>query len=217
MILLVIVLQICLKKKKVKNFNKYITYSSRLFLKHLLRIWKDHSAEWSTKNKAHTNRYKSLNVELCLQKQKVWSLLLLLLIFLSVLSFSRTMANLYRDAYWSQKDLDSHISEAQKQATKCKMGCFSMDRMKYYNKQLCQRKEEGYRTSFIDLWGLMIEYLLNDGVWYIFYLESCFYLLFLFLLNREKICLPVQRRVKFSMSTNAQTFLLSIINQSVCQ
>ncbi|XP_054682495.1 uncharacterized protein LOC129206741 [Grus americana] len=74
-----------------------------------------------------------------------------------------TMANLYRDAYWSQKDLDSHIGEAQKQATKCKMGCFSMDRMKYYNKQLCQRKEEGYRTSFIDLWGLMIEYLLNDG------------------------------------------------------
>uniref|UniRef100_A0A8C8ATB1 PLA2c domain-containing protein n=1 Tax=Otus sunia TaxID=257818 RepID=A0A8C8ATB1_9STRI len=74
-----------------------------------------------------------------------------------------TMANLYRDAYWSQKDLDSHIGEAQKQATKCKMGCFSMDRMKYYDKQLCQRKEEGYRTSFIDLWGLMIEYLLNDG------------------------------------------------------
>uniref|UniRef100_A0A8C0BA46 PLA2c domain-containing protein n=1 Tax=Buteo japonicus TaxID=224669 RepID=A0A8C0BA46_9AVES len=74
-----------------------------------------------------------------------------------------TMANLYRDAYWSQKDLDSHIGEARKQATKCKMGCFSMDRMKYYNKQLCQRKEEGYRTSFIDLWGLMIEYLLNDG------------------------------------------------------
>lgn len=83
------------------------------------------------------------------------------------------MANLYRDAYWSQKDLDSHIGEAQKQATKCKMGCFSMDRMKYYNKQLCQRKEEGYRTSFIDLWGLMIEYLLNDGVWCIFrFLEN---------------------------------------------
>ncbi|KFU91134.1 Cytosolic phospholipase A2 epsilon, partial [Chaetura pelagica] len=74
-----------------------------------------------------------------------------------------TMATLYRDAYWSQKDLDSHIGEAQKQATKCKMGCFSTDRMKYYNKQLCQRKEEGYRTTFIDLWGLMIEYLLNDG------------------------------------------------------
>ncbi|KAM6335847.1 cytosolic phospholipase A2 epsilon-like [Podargus strigoides] len=74
-----------------------------------------------------------------------------------------TMANLYRDAYWSQKDLDSHIGEAQKHATKCKMGCFSMDRMKYYNKQLCHRKEEGYSTTFIDLWGLMIEYLLNDG------------------------------------------------------
>ncbi|XP_006034144.1 cytosolic phospholipase A2 epsilon-like [Alligator sinensis] len=74
-----------------------------------------------------------------------------------------TMANLYRDAYWSQRDLDEQICEAQKHATKSKMGCFSMDRIKYYNKQLCQRKQEGYRTSFIDLWGLIIEYLLNDG------------------------------------------------------
>uniref|UniRef100_A0A8C8SWI1 Phospholipase A2 n=1 Tax=Pelusios castaneus TaxID=367368 RepID=A0A8C8SWI1_9SAUR len=74
-----------------------------------------------------------------------------------------TMANLYKDAYWSQKDLDEHIHEAQKCATKCKMGCFSMDRMNYFNKQLCQRKQSGYRTSFIDLWGLIIEYMLHDG------------------------------------------------------
>uniref|UniRef100_A0A8C3RYT8 PLA2c domain-containing protein n=1 Tax=Chelydra serpentina TaxID=8475 RepID=A0A8C3RYT8_CHESE len=74
-----------------------------------------------------------------------------------------TMANLYRDADWSQKDLSGKINEARKHATKCKMGSFAMERMKYYNKQLCQRKQEGHRTSSIDLWGLIVEYLLHDG------------------------------------------------------
>ncbi|KAG6935617.1 cytosolic phospholipase A2 epsilon-like [Chelydra serpentina] len=74
-----------------------------------------------------------------------------------------TMANLYRDADWSQKDLSGKIDEARKHATKCKMGSFAMERMKYYNKQLCQRKQEGHRTSSIDLWGLIVEYLLHDG------------------------------------------------------
>uniref|UniRef100_A0A674J9S9 PLA2c domain-containing protein n=1 Tax=Terrapene triunguis TaxID=2587831 RepID=A0A674J9S9_9SAUR len=74
-----------------------------------------------------------------------------------------TMANLYRDADWSQQDLSGKINEARKHVTKCKMGSFSMERMKYYNKQLCQRKQEGHRTSSIDLWGLIVEYLLHDG------------------------------------------------------
>ncbi|XP_075783321.1 cytosolic phospholipase A2 epsilon isoform X3 [Pelodiscus sinensis] len=74
-----------------------------------------------------------------------------------------TMSNLYEDAYWSQKDLDEKIREAQKCVTKCKSNCFSMERMKYFNQQLCQRKQEGYRTTFIDLWGLIIEYILHDG------------------------------------------------------
>ncbi|CAM2115879.1 unnamed protein product [Caretta caretta] len=74
-----------------------------------------------------------------------------------------TMANLYRDADWSQKDLSGKIHEARKHVTKCKMGSFSMERIKYYNKQLCQRKQEGHRTSSIDLWGLIVEYLLHDG------------------------------------------------------
>lgn len=119
------------------------------------------------------------------------------------------MANLYRDAYWSQKDLDSHIGEAQKQATKCKMGCFSMDRMKYYNKQLCHRQEEGYRTSFIDLWGLMIEYLLNDGVWYIqFVRQPCIFLL----VNREKTTPSFQRMYfKAEWSSPCQKFSVFLI------
>ncbi|NWI62138.1 PA24E phospholipase, partial [Todus mexicanus] len=74
-----------------------------------------------------------------------------------------TMSNLYRDADWSQKDLDKQISEARKHMTKCKINSLSLEYMKYYRKQLCQRKREGRKTSFIDLWGLVLESLLHDG------------------------------------------------------
>ncbi|XP_068017494.1 cytosolic phospholipase A2 epsilon-like [Melanerpes formicivorus] len=74
-----------------------------------------------------------------------------------------TMSNLYRDADWSQKDLDKQISEARKHMTKCKINSLSLDYLKYYKKQLCQRKREGRKTSFIDLWGLVLESLLHDG------------------------------------------------------
>ncbi|XP_062974522.1 cytosolic phospholipase A2 epsilon-like [Elgaria multicarinata webbii] len=74
-----------------------------------------------------------------------------------------TMANLYKDACWSKKDLNEQISEVKKHVTKSKLECFSMERLKYYNRQLQERKQEGQKTSGIDLWGLIIEYLLNDG------------------------------------------------------
>ncbi|XP_048342722.1 cytosolic phospholipase A2 epsilon-like [Sphaerodactylus townsendi] len=74
-----------------------------------------------------------------------------------------TMVNLYKDAYWSQKDLDEQINKTKKQVTKCKADGWSIERLKYYSRQLHQRKQEGQNTSFIDLWGLLIEYLLNDG------------------------------------------------------
>uniref|UniRef100_A0A8D2KX69 Phospholipase A2 n=1 Tax=Varanus komodoensis TaxID=61221 RepID=A0A8D2KX69_VARKO len=74
-----------------------------------------------------------------------------------------TMANLYKDAYWSKKDLNEQINEVKRHVTKSKLDCFSMERLKYYNRQLNQRKQEGQKTSSIDLWGLLIEYLLNDG------------------------------------------------------
>uniref|UniRef100_U3JTS7 Phospholipase A2 n=1 Tax=Ficedula albicollis TaxID=59894 RepID=U3JTS7_FICAL len=74
-----------------------------------------------------------------------------------------TMSNLYRDAEWSRKDLDKQISEARKHMTKCKINSFSLEYLKYYKKQLSQRKREGYKTSFIDLWGLVLESFLHDG------------------------------------------------------
>ncbi|OPJ82973.1 hypothetical protein AV530_010422 [Patagioenas fasciata monilis] len=74
-----------------------------------------------------------------------------------------TMSNLYRDADWSQKDLDKQISEARKHMIKCKINSLSWEYLKYYKKQLCQRKREGRKTSFIDLWSLVLESLLHDG------------------------------------------------------
>uniref|UniRef100_A0A8C4W802 Phospholipase A2 n=1 Tax=Gopherus evgoodei TaxID=1825980 RepID=A0A8C4W802_9SAUR len=73
-----------------------------------------------------------------------------------------TMANLYEDANWSQKYLEEAINKARKQVTKCKIKGFTLDRLKYYYNELKERRQEGHNTSFIDLWGLMVEYMLHD-------------------------------------------------------
>uniref|UniRef100_A0A8C4W7D8 Phospholipase A2 n=1 Tax=Gopherus evgoodei TaxID=1825980 RepID=A0A8C4W7D8_9SAUR len=74
-----------------------------------------------------------------------------------------TMTNLYEDDDWSHKDLGELIIEARKQASKSKMSAFSLESLKNYHRELSQRTQAGYKTSFIDLWGLMIESMLNDG------------------------------------------------------
>ncbi|NXL84424.1 PA24E phospholipase, partial [Alectura lathami] len=86
-----------------------------------------------------------------------------------------TMANLYEDANWSQKYLEEAIKEARKQVTKSKICCFSWDSLKYYYNDLMERVKEGHNTSFIDLWGLVIESMLHDSVYFIC---SCFLALF---------------------------------------
>uniref|UniRef100_A0A8B9EY45 Phospholipase A2 n=1 Tax=Amazona collaria TaxID=241587 RepID=A0A8B9EY45_9PSIT len=75
-----------------------------------------------------------------------------------------TMTKLYEDADWSRKDLGEIIIEARKQAAKCKMGAFCLRSLRNYYRELSQRTQAGHKTSFIDLWGLMIEAMLNDGV-----------------------------------------------------
>ncbi|NXM59683.1 PA24E phospholipase, partial [Illadopsis cleaveri] len=74
-----------------------------------------------------------------------------------------TMTKLYEDADWSRKDLAEVIVEARKQAAKCKMGAFCLKSLRNYYRELSQRTQAGHKTSFIDLWGLMIEAMLNDG------------------------------------------------------
>lgn len=77
------------------------------------------------------------------------------------------MAKLYEDANWSQKDLRGPICDIRKNVTKSKLQCFSLDRMKYYEEELCERKEEGHKVSFADFWGLFIDSMLHEQVLYI--------------------------------------------------
>ncbi|NXL29382.1 PA24E phospholipase, partial [Glaucidium brasilianum] len=73
-----------------------------------------------------------------------------------------TMAKLYEDANWSQKDLREPVGDIRKHVIKSKLQCFSLDHMKYYEKELCERKQEGHKLSFTDLWGLFIDCMLHD-------------------------------------------------------
>lgn len=86
---------------------------------------------------------------------------------LSTLLLSRTMSKLYEDANWSQNDLRGPVGDIRKHVTKSKLHCFSLDRMKYYENELCERKQEGHKVSFTDLWGLFIDCMLHHQVFYI--------------------------------------------------
>uniref|UniRef100_A0A8B9BGJ3 Phospholipase A2 n=1 Tax=Anser brachyrhynchus TaxID=132585 RepID=A0A8B9BGJ3_9AVES len=73
-----------------------------------------------------------------------------------------TMAKLYEDANWSQKDLRGPIGDIRKHVIKSKLHCFSLDHLKYYEKELCERKQEGHKLSFTDLWGLFVDSMIHD-------------------------------------------------------
>ncbi|KAM9380818.1 cytosolic phospholipase A2 epsilon-like [Phaethornis superciliosus] len=74
-----------------------------------------------------------------------------------------TMSNLYEDPDWSQKDLKETLNDARKHVLKNKfLTCFAPDRLKYYLKELCKRKQEGHQMCFTDLWGLIIETMLHE-------------------------------------------------------
>ncbi|NXW74322.1 PA24E phospholipase, partial [Hirundo rustica] len=72
-----------------------------------------------------------------------------------------TMSKLYEDENWSQKDLSGPIDGIRKHVIKSKLHCFSLEHMKYYENKLCERKQEGHKVSFTDLWGLFIDCMLH--------------------------------------------------------
>ncbi|XP_057259858.1 cytosolic phospholipase A2 epsilon-like [Pezoporus wallicus] len=74
-----------------------------------------------------------------------------------------TLSHLYQSTDWSHKDLSRQIGEVRRHMTKCKLSCFSVESLKYYDKELKLRKQEGYQISSIDLWGLLLEKALSDG------------------------------------------------------
>ncbi|XP_074677395.1 cytosolic phospholipase A2 epsilon-like [Strix aluco] len=74
-----------------------------------------------------------------------------------------TLSHLYQSADWSHKDLSRPIGEVRRHMTKCKLSCFSLESLKYYDKELKLRKQEGYQISSVDFWGLLLEKALSDG------------------------------------------------------
>ncbi|XP_063802610.1 cytosolic phospholipase A2 delta-like [Pseudophryne corroboree] len=74
-----------------------------------------------------------------------------------------TMSKLYEDPEWSQIQISESIKTAKDHVTRTKMSTFSMERMKYYRRELQQASTDGQKTSFTDLWGLMIESMFHDG------------------------------------------------------
>ncbi|KAH0620647.1 hypothetical protein JD844_021313 [Phrynosoma platyrhinos] len=73
-----------------------------------------------------------------------------------------TMINLYGDANWTKRNLEETISDVRKHVMKNKLCCFSGEKLKYYEKEMCQRYQEGHKVSFSDLWGLLLESMLTD-------------------------------------------------------
>uniref|UniRef100_A0A670XWH4 Phospholipase A2 n=1 Tax=Pseudonaja textilis TaxID=8673 RepID=A0A670XWH4_PSETE len=73
-----------------------------------------------------------------------------------------TMINLFRDPYWSHKNLEGIIMDVRKQVMKNKLCCFSGKNLKYYEKEMWNRHDEGYKLTFADLWGLILESMFHD-------------------------------------------------------
>ncbi|XP_028933197.2 cytosolic phospholipase A2 epsilon [Ornithorhynchus anatinus] len=73
-----------------------------------------------------------------------------------------TMANLYKDANWSSKNLEGAIQEVRRHVVKNKLPALTPDQLCFYREELRQRAQEGYRVTFTDLWGLLLEAFLGD-------------------------------------------------------
>uniref|UniRef100_A0A8C2YD40 Phospholipase A2 n=1 Tax=Coturnix japonica TaxID=93934 RepID=A0A8C2YD40_COTJA len=72
------------------------------------------------------------------------------------------LSTLYQDPNWSQKDLQDAISRAQRAVSSSKGGAFSPERLKYYFQELTAMESSGRKVSFTDLWGLIVEYFLQQ-------------------------------------------------------
>nr|XP_023962387.1 cytosolic phospholipase A2 zeta isoform X3 [Chrysemys picta bellii] len=70
------------------------------------------------------------------------------------------LSALYQDTDWSSKDLQGAISNARDNVSSSKAGALSSERLKYYFQELNSMENDGRKVSFIDLWGLIIEYFL---------------------------------------------------------
>ncbi|XP_052037424.1 cytosolic phospholipase A2 delta [Apodemus sylvaticus] len=75
-----------------------------------------------------------------------------------------TMAHLYRDPEWSQRDLEGPISHAREHVAKSLLKKFLPDHLASYRQTLRLREEQGYTITVADLWGLVLETKLHGQV-----------------------------------------------------
>ncbi|KAJ7344798.1 hypothetical protein JRQ81_000748 [Phrynocephalus forsythii] len=73
-----------------------------------------------------------------------------------------SMSMLYQDSEWSCKDLRSAIKNGQEKVSSSKAGAFTSERLRYYFQELNAMENAGRNVSFTDLWGLIVEYFLQQ-------------------------------------------------------
>ncbi|XP_021012498.1 cytosolic phospholipase A2 epsilon isoform X1 [Mus caroli] len=73
-----------------------------------------------------------------------------------------TMATLYSDPEWSSKNLETVVFEARRHVVKDKMPALFPDQLYKWREDLQRHGQEGYKTTFTDFWGKLIEYSLGD-------------------------------------------------------
>jgi hypothetical protein len=74
------------------------------------------------------------------------------------------MATLYSDPEWSSKNLETVVFEARRHVVKDKMPALFPDQLYKWREDLQKHSQEGYKTTFTDFWGKLIEYSLGDKV-----------------------------------------------------
>ncbi|XP_071665309.1 cytosolic phospholipase A2 beta-like isoform X7 [Patagioenas fasciata] len=73
-----------------------------------------------------------------------------------------TLADLYEHADWSQKSLEGPLQAVKEQVTKSKLNLMSIEHLKYYHKEVIERKKAGHVSSFTTLWSLVQEMFLHE-------------------------------------------------------
>ncbi|KAG9333310.1 hypothetical protein JZ751_012825 [Albula glossodonta] len=76
-------------------------------------------------------------------------------------SSHRALSSLYADANWSQKDLESPMSVMKAELNKSVLGLCSPTQLAYYFQELQEKGRGGQLVSFIDVLGLIFEYVIH--------------------------------------------------------
>ena len=83
---------------------------------------------------------------------------------LSIPSIHRCISTLYKNPSWSQEPLQGPIDRAAARVCSSKIGLMFPEQLRYYIREKEIWKSRGQTMSLTDLWGLVIEYFLNQGV-----------------------------------------------------